>query len=725
MAGQSPALLTSPGHRPPVGPNRRPTRLSQTAPSTGIDDCSFVSELEGSEGTVWPLQDVRKVVFDPRGDELASETLDGVVGLASVGSSLAPRFRRRLHTGRINALVYAPAEPILASCGDDGKIVLSEGSTLRAIRTLAGRTLVSVGDDGRVVEWDVHTGMILRGTGLRDSAMPQVPGLRNDNPSAVDLLERTDDVRTLATLIAAAGTRPPLAIALLGEWGSGKSSLLLQVHDMVAGLATYSRALPGASLFAANVQQVQFNAWHYSDDQVWTGIVDHLFRALTDADTEVGGEGAAPDIAEVERAREELERRLSDKRRDLTSLVERSVTAGPTADLRSALRRGKAQILVGTVFAAFAAGGRVAVRWVLAHLGGTIDTARKGFEKGSVLVDEVAGLRGSLAAEVAQARSDVAALEDRLVQITAAARLAQVLRSQSDPGAYADARGIVGRVYDTLRQLDEALQALRIEQRAGVTGSAQPPLERIVLYIDDLDRCTPKRVVDVLAAVHLMLALPLFVVVVAIDALWLLNALESHYGSLLSGAEPGGGPRPVVSRSAEPTPSAAQVPAPLATTPPNLRPGGLLLRPAEADFMARLAPLVGTPRAGKKLANLYRLVRIRLPESELRGFIVDEDYRRVQILPAIMVGEPAAAPAVFASIRAAASDGLLLDAVRGGRVGASHVPDAAVSQDTVRGGVADRLAQILDSLQDDPVHVVGFQPWCALLERYSFHTLPG
>ena len=44
------------------------------------------------------------------------------------------------------------------------------------------------------------------------------------------------------------------------------------------------------------------------------------------------------------------------------------------------------------------------------------------------------------------------------------------------------------------------------------------PIERIVLYIDDLDRCPPERVVEVLQAVHLLLAFELFVVVVAVDA---------------------------------------------------------------------------------------------------------------------------------------------------------------------------------------------------------------
>ena len=59
-----------------------------------------------------------------------------------------------------------------------------------------------------------------------------------------------------------------------------------------------------------------------------------------------------------------------------------------------------------------------------------------------------------------------------------------------------------------------------------------PPLQRIVLYVDDLDRCPPEKVVDVLRAVHLLLALPLFVVVLAVDPRWLRRALEQHHATL-------------------------------------------------------------------------------------------------------------------------------------------------------------------------------------------------
>lgn len=59
-------------------------------------------------------------------------------------------------------------------------------------------------------------------------------------------------------------------------------------------------------------------------------------------------------------------------------------------------------------------------------------------------------------------------------------------------------------------------------------------IDRIVLYIDDLDRCPPKQVVAVLEAVHLLLAFELFVVVVGVDARWVRNALRNHYLEMLS-----------------------------------------------------------------------------------------------------------------------------------------------------------------------------------------------
>ncbi len=57
--------------------------------------------------------------------------------------------------------------------------------------------------------------------------------------------------------------------------------------------------------------------------------------------------------------------------------------------------------------------------------------------------------------------------------------------------------------------------------------------QRIILYIDDLDRCSPEKVVEILQACHLLLFFPLFIVVVAVDARWVSRALVERYKGLL------------------------------------------------------------------------------------------------------------------------------------------------------------------------------------------------
>src|SRR5262249_8129862 len=87
---------------------------------------------------------------------------------------------------------------------------------------------------------------------------------------------------------------------------------------------------------------------------------------------------------------------------------------------------------------------------------------------------------------------------------------------------------------DDFRRMVELLD----QQSVAATGAPHtndaelPVVDRIVLYIDDLDRCPPDRVVQVLEAVHLILALPLFVVVVAVDPRWLLQSRKLHCAQL-------------------------------------------------------------------------------------------------------------------------------------------------------------------------------------------------
>lgn len=84
----------------------------------------------------------------------------------------------------------------------------------------------------------------------------------------------------------------------------------------------------------------------------------------------------------------------------------------------------------------------------------------------------------------------------------------------------------------------ERLSQLVAQQRENPDGDPVPDeyaIDRIVLYIDDLDRCPTELVIKVLEAVHLLLAFPLFVVVVAVDSRWLTRSLTEHYAAQFRG----------------------------------------------------------------------------------------------------------------------------------------------------------------------------------------------
>jgi hypothetical protein len=108
----------------------------------------------------------------------------------------------------------------------------------------------------------------------------------------------------------------------------------------------------------------------------------------------------------------------------------------------------------------------------------------------------------------------------------------------------------VRRCFETLEQImREKHAATAVNGKPGENKAADKPSEgtavelahvpdvrRIIVYIDDLDRCSEQHVVQVLEAIHLLLAFDLFVVVVAVDARWLHRAVGKIYRGQL--AEP-------------------------------------------------------------------------------------------------------------------------------------------------------------------------------------------
>ena len=77
----------------------------------------------------------------------------------------------------------------------------------------------------------------------------------------------------------------------------------------------------------------------------------------------------------------------------------------------------------------------------------------------------------------------------------------------------------------------------------------------------------------------------------------------------------------------------------------------LRIRPAELDFMDKVAPLIPrTPRAVKRFVNIYRLYKAALSTPGLSSFLGSPEhpgnFRAVQVLLALVIGIPDFAKAV-------------------------------------------------------------------------------
>ena len=325
--------------------------------------------------------------------------------------------------------------------------------------------------------------------------------------------------------------------------------------------------------------------------------------------------------------------------------------------------------------------------------------------------------------EVEKATAEIAHLEERrataaaaalevdrqLAELKAGARLQRFIAERSASSDYQRQLGVVSLARRDFEDLTIALRDAIDDYRAG--GDA-PVADRIVLYIDDLDRCSAERVVQVLEAVHLLLAMDLFVVVVGVDPRWLLRSLRqrfqgvfdrkserdredelwqwtpqnylekifqipfvlpsmspSGYQALLqsltassqherepsweshlpdeaipaprqpessSTADPAALPfeehSPAVVMTADLRPAAAATAAPLT---PQL----LDLTPSETALLGRLAPLVRTPRAAKRMLNIYRMLRVTRDLGPASRFLAG-DYQSVCQLLALLTGYP-------------------------------------------------------------------------------------
>mmetsp|Transcript_27114 Transcript_27114/g.45937 ORF Transcript_27114/g.45937 Transcript_27114/m.45937 type:complete len:1130 (-) Transcript_27114:1998-5387(-) len=103
--------------------------------------------------------------------------------------------------------------------------------------------------------------------------------------------------------------------------------------------------------------------------------------------------------------------------------------------------------------------------------------------------------------------------------------LNKVVKDRVGSSNYEEHLGVVHQAQVDLKRISDAMLSNK-----KIFPRGDP---RIVLFIDDLDRCPPKKVVETLEAVQLLVNTNLFVVVLAIDTQYVTLCLEDHYKDVL------------------------------------------------------------------------------------------------------------------------------------------------------------------------------------------------
>lgn len=139
-----------------------------------------------------------------------------------------------------------------------------------------------------------------------------------------------------------------------------------------------------------------------------------------------------------------------------------------------------------------------------------------------------------------EAEEKLKTIKAEMAELAPGRQLMRFLRERATAEDYRRHLGLVSLVRQDFKQLSDLMTRGSSGDGEATNATNLPVIDRIILYIDDLDRCRAERVIEVLEAVHLLLAFPLFAVVVAVDPRWLRQSLLDHYPRLLGGADSDG-----------------------------------------------------------------------------------------------------------------------------------------------------------------------------------------
>ena len=300
-----------------------------------------------------------------------------------------------------------------------------------------------------------------------------------DNHAKEDKLNRSKLVATLADMLSDASNSHHQTIGLLGDWGSGKSSIIAQLKEVLL-----SKKGEQPFLFA------EFNAWEYEHtDNIQAGIAQEMIKALT--------------------SKEEL---LEQEKAD----YDRQGWIGKLGDwLLWQIDRAKL-----TLCFAWRIQGFQLIWLILLFFSALIPICPP--------ILELLSLEGFLNGVGEEVKSLLPIAWTigigyplwQQAKKVFAGPLAKELRTYLKLPDYAKHLGMIPVMQDHIKKL--------VDVRLNTSKSKK----RILYVVDDLDRCSHEGIVKVLEAVRLVLGLSNVTVIIAVDQRIAMAALALHYQEL-------------------------------------------------------------------------------------------------------------------------------------------------------------------------------------------------
>jgi len=467
-----------------------------------------------------------------------------------------------------------------------------------------------------------------------------------------DSLDFDKEAQSLAALVALKELKPPLAIALFGTWGSGKSFFMKQMEKRIRELSIYqgfivsgkesqpNRSDSNQLLFHSGIAHITLNAWSYLDANLWAGLTHSLFEKLNEYIT-----NNTKSSIEKFKVQVKITKRLEvlhndmnhfkEKKNQLINLKEKLEKERDSKILRHfqlhdydesvkqflkdvGVQEDEIKLLTpsnmekliksGVSFITYLKANSYSVliklvgftalfliaKFGLQELVDAYNLTEPGklsqffhsttvgiltpiipvlapvirfFYSKKTTIDRVEKYIKDISTDntdvsqskaIVQLRSDLKEVDDLILEIETSIdeeysktsditqlAITNFISSKNEQEAYQKHLGIITTIrkdFETLSELfsdinkpEMPLPSVREQEhresietdKAVITESfhTNKKLERIILYIDDLDRCSDDKVMEVLEAVHLLMAFPLFIVIVGVDERSVHNAL--------------------------------------------------------------------------------------------------------------------------------------------------------------------------------------------------------